>query len=59
MVDLKDDATEWERAPLERLAAEGQLSAFQHEGFWHAVDTLRDKNQLEALMLAGNAAWLR
>ena len=56
---LEDDATEWERAPLERLAAEGQLSGFQHHGFWHAVDTLRDKNQLEALLLAGNASWLR
>lgn len=56
---LADDSTEWERAPLEKLAAEGQLSAYQHDGFWHAVDTLRDKNQLEALVLAGHAAWLR
>ena len=46
-----------ERAPLERLAADGQLSAFRHEGFWQPMDTLRDKNHLEALWASGRAPW--
>jgi glucose-1-phosphate cytidylyltransferase len=54
---IEGDETIWERAPLERLAAEGQLSAYRHEGFWHAVDTLRDKNHLEELCAAGRAPW--
>jgi glucose-1-phosphate cytidylyltransferase len=58
VIDYIDgDATIWERAPLERLAAEGQLSAFRHEGFWSAVDTLRDKNHLEELCATGNPPW--
>ena len=44
----KDDNTVWEAEPLERLAREGQLAAYPHHGFWHPMDTLRDKNQLEA-----------
>jgi glucose-1-phosphate cytidylyltransferase len=51
------DDTALERTPLERLAREGQLSAYRHEGFWHAMDTLRDKNQLEALWGGGNPPW--
>jgi len=51
------DATIFERGPLERLAAERQLTAFRHEGFWQPLDTLRDKNQLEELWASGRAPW--
>jgi glucose-1-phosphate cytidylyltransferase len=54
---IEDDATIWERTPLERLAREGQLSAFRHDGFWSAVDTLRDKNHLEELWASGKPPW--
>jgi glucose-1-phosphate cytidylyltransferase len=54
---IKGDDTIWEREPLERLAHEGQLAAFPHAGFWHPMDTLRDKNQLEALWSSGRAPW--
>lgn len=54
---VKDDSTIWERAPLETLAEEGQLAAFQHGGFWQPMDTLRDKNYLEELWLSGKAPW--
>jgi len=51
------DATIWEREPLERLAADGQLSAYLHRGFWHPLDTLRDKKMLEEQWTAGTASW--
>ena len=51
------DTTVWEREPLEGLAREGQLTAFQHDGFWQPMDTLRDKNQLEQLWAGGAAPW--
>jgi glucose-1-phosphate cytidylyltransferase len=54
---IEGDATIWERAPLERIAKEGQLSAFKHDGFWSAVDTLRDKNHLEEIWASGFAPW--
>lgn len=54
---IDDDETIWEKSPLEQLAIEGQLSAYHHEGFWHAMDTLRDKNHLEDLWKSGNAPW--
>ncbi|SCM79276.1 Glucose-1-phosphate cytidylyltransferase [uncultured Pleomorphomonas sp.] len=54
---IEGDDTIWEAQPLERLAAEGQLSVWKHAGFWAAMDTLRDKNQLEALWTTGNAPW--
>lgn len=54
---IADDTTVWERQPLEKLARDGQLSAYRHKGFWHALDTLRDKTQLEALWSAGRAPW--
>jgi glucose-1-phosphate cytidylyltransferase len=58
VVDYVDgDATVWEREPLERLAREGKLSAFRHEGFWHPMDTLRDKVVLEELWASGRAPW--
>ena len=50
-------ATIWEREPLERLAAEGQLGAYRHEGFWHPMDTMRDKNLLEELWQSGKVPW--
>jgi glucose-1-phosphate cytidylyltransferase len=51
------DETIWEREPLESLAHDGQLMAYRHEGFWAAMDTLRDKNVLEALWASGEAPW--
>jgi glucose-1-phosphate cytidylyltransferase len=54
---IADDSTVWESEPLERLAHEGQLYAFPHSGFWHAMDTLRDKRQLEELWASGSAPW--
>ena len=54
---LTDDHTIWEREPLERLAKEGNLAAYQHHGFWQPMDTLRDKVQLEELWQSGNAPW--
>jgi glucose-1-phosphate cytidylyltransferase len=58
VLDLIDsDATIWEREPLERLAEESQLCAFQHQGFWQPMDTLRDKMYLEELWATGTAPW--
>ncbi|RZJ47480.1 MAG: glucose-1-phosphate cytidylyltransferase [Brevundimonas sp.] len=54
---IAEDATIWEQEPLKRLAAEGQLMAFPHEGFWQPMDTLRDKINLESLWEAGAAPW--
>ncbi len=54
---LGDDNTSWEGEPLEKLAEENQLAAYQHTGFWQAMDTLRDKNHLEELWAAGRAPW--
>jgi len=54
---LEGDATVWEREPLEKLASEGQLSAYKHTKFWQPLDTLRDKNYLEALWNSGKAPW--
>lgn len=54
---IDGDSCTWERAPMERLATEGQLSAYQHRGFWHPMDTLRDRNHLEQLWASGNPPW--
>jgi glucose-1-phosphate cytidylyltransferase len=54
---IKDDNTIWEEEPLQRLAREGQLSAYLHNGFWQPVDTLRDKNRLEELWKMDKAYW--
>jgi glucose-1-phosphate cytidylyltransferase len=54
---LADDMTPWEGAPLERLAHEGDLAAYSHQGFWHPMDTLRDKIHLEELWASGHAPW--
>lgn len=56
---IKDDSTTWEREPMEKLAASGNLSAYKHTGFWQAMDTLRDRNVLEDLWKSGKAPWKR
>ena len=58
VIDYIDgDDTIWEREPLERLSQENQLNAFFHKGFWQPMDTLRDKQHLEALWHSGKAPW--
>jgi len=54
---LENDATIWEKTPLEHLAAAGQLAAYRHAGFWQPMDTLRDRNMLEELWQTGRAEW--
>jgi glucose-1-phosphate cytidylyltransferase len=54
---IEGDITLWEAEPLENLARIGQLSAFQHHGFWQPMDTMRDKNKLEDLWKTENAPW--
>jgi len=51
------DEVVWERAPLETLAAEGELAAFRHEGFWHPMDHLRDRIMLEEMWQSNRAPW--
>jgi glucose-1-phosphate cytidylyltransferase len=58
VIDLiKEDSTPWEGEPMEELARSGQLAAFEHNGFWQPMDTLRDKLQLEKLWATGTAPW--
>ena len=54
---LQDDSTILERTPLETLARENKLTAFKHSGFWHPMDTLREKKQLENLWESQKAPW--
>ena len=54
---IAGDETHWEREPLERLAADGQLMAYRHEDFWQSMDTLRDLRLLEGLWASGEAPW--
>ena len=54
---LEGDDSILERAPLQRLAADGQLMSFLHEGFWQPMDTLREREQLEQLWATGSAPW--
>jgi glucose-1-phosphate cytidylyltransferase len=54
---LTDDSTVWEQEPLKNLAADGQLMAYEHHGFWQPMDTLRDKHLLEELWQSGKAPW--
>ncbi len=54
---ITDDSTAWEVGPMSGLAAEGQLMAFEHAGFWQPMDTLREKNLLEDLWSSGRAPW--
>ena len=51
------DETFWEKEPLQSLAKDGELIAYYHKGFWQAMDTLRDKNQLEELWDNHKAPW--
>jgi glucose-1-phosphate cytidylyltransferase len=58
VIDYIDgDDTEWEKEPLERLAADGQLMAYRHDGFWQCMDTLRERKLLEQLWDSGRAPW--
>jgi glucose-1-phosphate cytidylyltransferase len=54
---IEGDSTIWEREPMEKIASEGQMSAYFHTGFWQPMDTLRDKNHLEELWASGKAPW--
>ncbi len=54
---IKGDSTPWESEPLEILARQGELIAFEHTGFWQPMDTLREKNVLEELWQSGKAPW--
>ena len=54
---IGDDSTAWEVGPMAGLAADGELRAFEHTGFWQPMDTLREKNMLEELWLSGKAPW--
>ncbi|GEO81533.1 glucose-1-phosphate cytidylyltransferase [Pararhodospirillum oryzae] len=54
---IHDDMTMWEQEPLEALAADGQLHAYRHDGFWHCMDMLRDKEALEKHWSSGRAPW--
>ena len=54
---IDGDQTVWEYEPLERLAEEGQLAAYKHQGFWKARDTVRDQEQLEQAWASGEAPW--
>jgi glucose-1-phosphate cytidylyltransferase len=54
---LDNDTTVWERIPLEKIASEGQLNAYKHRGFWRPMDTLKDKNDLNAMWDQGQADW--
>tara|TARA_B100000575_G_C22938019_1_gene543157 strand:- start:145 stop:804 length:660 start_codon:yes stop_codon:yes gene_type:complete len=54
---IANDLTVWEGYPLEKLAADGELMLFRHDGFWHPVDTLRDKQALEKMWKENIAAW--
>ncbi|MHB1218721.1 MAG: glucose-1-phosphate cytidylyltransferase [Alphaproteobacteria bacterium] len=54
---IEGDETIWEHGPMERLAADGQLMAYSHGGFWQPMDTLREKRLLENLWASGNAPW--
>jgi glucose-1-phosphate cytidylyltransferase len=54
---IEDDATIWEREPLERIAGDNQMQAYKHHGFWKPMDTLRDKFELESEWQQGQAKW--
>ena len=58
VIDYIDgDDISWEKQPLEKLAHQGELMAYRHSGFWHCIDTLRDKNQAETMWDSGKAPW--
>lgn len=55
---LEDDQTVWEKAPLQRLAEDGELMGFRHNGFWQAMDTLRECRYLNTLWESGKPPWM-
>ena len=58
VINLIDgDLCTWEQEPLQKLAKDGELNAFHHDGFWQPMDTLRDKNNLERLWSINQAPW--
>lgn len=58
VIDLiEDDASVWERGPMESLVDQGELTSFAHDGFWHPMDTLRDRRYLEDLWNGGTPPW--
>jgi glucose-1-phosphate cytidylyltransferase len=57
LAEVTDDLQMFEREPIEALVARGEVQAFFHKGFWQAMDTLRDKHNLEELWSAGKAPW--
>lgn len=57
LASIEGDSTSWETGPLEKLAGKDEMRAFRHSGFWHAMDTLRDKMYLEDLWQTGKAPW--
>lgn len=60
VIDYIDgDSTPWESLPMEKLASSEELNAFFHKGFWRPMDTLRDKNQLEELIIQNKAPWIK
>ncbi len=54
---IDDDSSSWEGDALTRVAADGQLQVYTHRGFWQAMDTLRDKSQLDEMWQRGDAKW--
>lgn len=54
---IEGDKIAWELEPLQALVSKGELNAYAHEGFWQAMDTLREKNMLEKMWASGNAPW--
>lgn len=55
---IDGDDSVFEKEPLEKMAADGQLMAYQHKGFWKCMDTQRDRRQLEGMIAAGNTPWI-
>lgn len=54
---IENDETVWEEEPVQQLTQDGQLSAFEHTGFWQPMDTLRDKMRLDEMWKSGDAPW--
>ena len=55
---LEDDSTVFENQPMQKLCETGKLAAYTHDGFWHPMDTLRDRNYLDELLTSGKAQWI-
>ena len=57
-IENNSDAVMWERAPLQNIARKGLLNAYRHTGFWHPMDMLKDRNELNDLWMSGKAPWM-